>query len=458
MRTTGCDEKNLEPMAGSVSWIYNYGQRVSMPGKSLPGVLKWVNDNEIEFVPMLAFRYLILKDGTKCYFANRAQLDHIPDSSNEDNIEKIRDLANCSKTRCCEDSEIWELFDQLIDEMKVKPKYLMGFNEPYCTKPGMDHKNIPALEAADYIRTVLLPIADRYNFELVSPTTGPETNEADDPDDGISKSKMGWIADMLVACWKMRKANPPCLIDRITKFSLHKYTCKGDYWERMYGDTETPGGTFNRILIDMLEQRTPHKKGWPAYVNGLKYWVTETNCNWDGSKNNGPSPKKQCRHITGQTNGGIGSLKTFEKLDKIERYLWWNLYNGRDRQMTQVARMTNIDGSLTPIGRAYTNDLSETTDCNDMGNTFKFARFEEQSECSGGTLVELGKIAEKGPDDCLEECMKNGKGLANWCCNFLEFSGKCQFVTGNFELEPQTSKLKFAAVYPPRDFNSIDWR
>lgn len=135
----------------------------------------------------------------------------------------------------------------------------------------------------------------------------------------------------------------------------------------------------------MLKKLQPKNKNWDSYVDGLRYWVTETNCNWDGSKNNGPSPVAQCKRITGQgsVNYGEGSLKTFDRLDVIERYLWWNLYNGRDRQMTQTARMTAIDGSLIPIGRAYTNDLSSETGCNRLDNTFKLARFQEGYTCTG---------------------------------------------------------------------------
>merc|ERR1712110_1163947 len=110
-------------MTGHVSWIYNYNQRIDVPGKSAPDVLQWANDNDIEFVPMIAFRYLQLKDGEKCFFANRAELSHIPDSMNTDKLDSIRDLANCEITRCCEDAEIFNLFDQLVSEMKVKPNY-----------------------------------------------------------------------------------------------------------------------------------------------------------------------------------------------------------------------------------------------------------------------------------------------------------------------------------------------
>merc|ERR1711972_737219 len=115
--------------------------------------------------------------------------------------------------------------------------------------------------------------------------------------------------------------------------------------------------------------------------------------------------------------------------------------------------MTAIDGSLTPIGRAYVNDLSIDTGCNRLDNTFKFARYQEAHECAESTAeIELGKHAVE--DNCLEACMAEAGDAESWCCEWGTYSSKCWLKTG--ELGTLTiataGKGKLAAIYPPRDF------
>lgn len=117
-----------------------------------------------------------------------------------------------------------------------------------------------------------------------------------------------------------------------------------------------------------------------------------------------------------------------------------------------------------PIGRAYTNDLSSETGCNRLDNTFRLARFEEGYVCAGdSTSKDLGK--HKVDDNCLEACKAEGEGVEqqSWCCGWSEFSGLCTYyqptedAAVKMTIDPVSQKMKFAAIFPPRDFNSIEW-
>jgi len=336
MVKSGCTETHTNAMNGAVSWMYNYRQRIDVPGSPAPGVLRWANEKSIEFVPMIRAAYIEDISGTRCFFTSFGGAT----VSEEDR----------QKTPQCSMQNITDTFAQLNSEMVVKPKYLMGFNEPYVLH---SHKEMAPVVAAEYYRRILIPVAAQFGYKLISPTSAPQDAGDLAGGDGLSEDKMGWLVDFLVACFKNRKATPSCDYTKIPVISLHKYTCKASVWDEWFGKNQK----FKTILLDRLSAATPSRKapGWKPYVDGLKFWVTETNCNWDGSRDNGPEAEVQCNNIRGKGGAayGVGSLRAMEKINDIERYSWWNLYNSLDRQMTQVAKLTNEDGSLTPIGKAY---------------------------------------------------------------------------------------------------------
>jgi len=460
-QSTGCNATHLEATKGAISWLYNYRQRISIPDSEADDVLQWANENSIEFVPMIGWRYIDKIDGERCYFTD-AGGDAVPPY-----------VAEKAEGQQCSMDDIFKTFEQLNREMTVKPTWLLGFNEPYILAkekkqedgssydpPRFENadKNISGVEAAEYWRNIVQPVAERFGYKLVSPTTAqqppaedytipcqealctgrsnsntgdkPKTcgdlgkvrcgesywmakqedkgfsvtakclwdvsNEAntkcrgeakvqcpsdiqafcdgditaevasDDNDDGLAKDKVGWLVDFLVACVARQDAEPPCDINQIKAISVHKYTAAAEHWRRFYEPSEEAADGLMRAMLKTQCKDAAPEFNWDEYFNRTPFWVTETNGNWDGPKNVGVPSEVQCQRLTGkapEANWGEGSVEYMMKNEQIDRIVWWNLFNQRDREMTQTARMTNSDGSLTPVGAAYLHP--DETECDE---------------------------------------------------------------------------------------------
>lgn len=205
------------------------------------------------------------------------------------------------------------------------------------------------------------------NLTLISPTTG------------VTKGKMVWLGDMLLACWAQRSQG--CDVETIKAFSVHDYKCGESYWRSNYG----VNGTFQRTLKAHLITSTAGGSGkdWNAYVDARMIWVTETNCNGDYGfpPTQLPDRSEQCARITGQraesacgnkaaygnidTACGIGSIATLESLATVQRVSWWNTWqtNKNNATKTYNAMLVSAAGKLYPAGKAIANGLNTSTDC-----------------------------------------------------------------------------------------------
>ena len=98
---------------------------------------------------------------------------------------------------------------------------------------------------------------------------------------------------------------------------------------------------------------------WRAYVLNRTHWVTETNCNWDGTDRLVEYNDLQCDRLTGASQAihGKGSLHAFASLPSIERFSWWNTYNAKGDHANNANKynpsLIDQDGTLRPAGRAY---------------------------------------------------------------------------------------------------------
>lgn len=338
-----CTATQYTPFAKAASWVYRYSLFVDDASAA-----QWLGKEQVEFVPHLAHKKVPLPDGSSCTFDSTGITKKIP---------------LCTAT----------MLDGALkaDNNKgLSIKYLMGWNEAYDDSGSKkEKKHIAPADAATYWRTFVQGLAARNgNLTLVSPTTG------------VTKGKMQWMGDMLLACWAQRSNG--CDVETIKVFSVHDYKCGESYWRSNYGMK----GTFQTSLKAYLAAAAGGKgKDWSAYVDARPIWVTETNCNGDYGfpPTQMVSRSEQCARITGQradadcgnkaaygkvdTKCGIGSIATLESLATIGRVSWWNTHqqNKNNATKTYNAMLVSTVGELFPAGKAIANGLEKTTDCSE---------------------------------------------------------------------------------------------
>lgn len=85
------------------------------------------------------------------------------------------------------------------------------------------------------------------------------------------------MADFLMACYDQKDDDDyPCDYTTISRFNIHNYHCSEDYINETWG----PNGSFLKKLKNQLG--TYGGVDWDTFVSTTPYWLTETNCNWDG--------------------------------------------------------------------------------------------------------------------------------------------------------------------------------
>jgi hypothetical protein len=324
-----CNATQYDPFSNVSSWVYRYSLFVDDADAA-----QWLAKNRVEFVPHLAHKKVPLPDGSSCNF---------------------------DKAPLCTASMLDGALKKNAKGLTIK--YMMGWNEAYDKGNAKAKKKyIAPADAATYWRVFVQGMAKRANVALVSPTTG------------VTKGKLQWFGDMLLACWSQRASSPGCDVETIAAFSVHDYKCSEAYWRSNYGTK----GTFQTTLKAYLAASAGGKgKDWATYVDSRPIWVTETNCNGDtGYPSTGPvSRSEQCARITGQRADkncgefgkcGKGSIAAMESMDTIGRVSWWNTWqqNKKNASKTANAMLVDTTGQLFPAGRALANGLLKSTDCN----------------------------------------------------------------------------------------------
>ncbi|MEC7182159.1 MAG: glycosyl hydrolase, partial [Bdellovibrionota bacterium] len=224
---------------------------------------------------------------------------------------------------------------------KARPKWLMGANEPW----NKAQANLPPWEAVEIWRKYLQPAADKLKLKLMSPNFTEKEDELE------------WMANFLKHCSDFSKDKTyPCDLGKIKAFGIHTYKCKDSHWNKHYGR----GDKIRKTLkLKMASYGGKSKKFWGQYISKRKFWVTETNCNWDGDA---PSSLEQCRRITGRRkrSHGMGSINHMMKNDKIEGFAWWHTYNENQIQRALNSRLSYKGGTLKPVGRGYLRPNNKT--------------------------------------------------------------------------------------------------
>ena len=354
-------EISVKHFQNSTSWFYNYKQN------PLTWQAKWADTNGIEFVPMIPKPWLNNEDGShQCIFhsiwnhslPHGNKFQHLPLCTEEDVVDKLRNTMSARING-------------------TKPRYLLGFNEMYNNPPPKGEDLTPE-EAAYYWALYIQPAAIANNLDLVSPTVG-----------GRQKG-LSWFSNFLKRCYDKRNdENYPCDIELISKFAVHHYDCRESRWRQWFS------GDNSRLVRQLSKRLNDYggKSDWFDYIRSRNLWVTETTC-YHETMDLGlphPSSKGQCLRITGQKQDthGIGSLKTMEDLDNIERYAWWTVWN----PSIKPNYLTYRDGTLTPIGKAYMSPGDSSVNCEYSGEKLKIdnATFVEPSEVidcnSTGTIM-----------------------------------------------------------------------
>ena len=209
-------------------------------------------------------------------------------------------------------------------------RFLMSANEPWLSDPYME----PA-EAAEMWRIYMQPAATMANLSLISPTLRVG-------------HFAGWTRSFLKACYDRRFHSPPCDVETVFGFAVHEYICKESWWRNHYQ------GSSSIFRSQVYQRMGGHGgKDWMQYVQARRFWVTETNCNWEDDSL--PDGIEQCHRASGgrHDSHGQGSIATMNELDEIAGYSWWTLNNAKPPGSRQYnARIADFDGTLLGPGRA----------------------------------------------------------------------------------------------------------
>jgi hypothetical protein len=332
-----CTSSQYAPFAKASSWVYRYNLFVDDDSAA-----NWLVANNVEFVPHLAHKKVPLPDGSACTF------------SASDVVNTNGQVPLCT-------AAMLDVALAAKNNKGVTIRYLMGWNEAYDNSGSKaEKKYIAPVDAATYWRTFVQGLAARNgNLTLVSPTTG------------VTKGKLEWLGDMILACWSQRSKG--CDVETIKVFSVHDYKCSEAYWRSNYGTN----GTFQKNLKAYLNAGAGQLgRDWSTFVDTRPIWVTETNCNGDYGypPTAMVSRSEQCARITGNRaekdcgdygKCGIGSIATMESMNTIGRVSWWNTWqqNKGNATKTYNAMLVSATGDLFPAGKALVNGLQQSTDC-----------------------------------------------------------------------------------------------
>ena len=321
-----------------VSWLYDYSNdptAYDWGGDALQSeygeeLLEYMNDNNIEYVPMIPARTFLpisgpTDKGGTCYLLT----DESPSEIRE---QAERFVDHAVKISTCTVVQMVEQLRKLQDRLAVPVRFLMGANEPYLVEPEMS-----AEEAAEIWRLYQQPAAEQAGLSNISPT--------------INHDNPVWMIAFLRACFDRRHSDPPCDVESIAAFAVHAYDCTESFWRQQHG----PRDKFRERLSRDMDGYG--KKDWEAYFSTRRFWVTETNCNWEhGWEHEAlPDGTEQCLRASGgrPSSHGQGSIATLNELADIEAYAWWTVTNDHRPGTKQYnARMMDLQGHLLPPGRA----------------------------------------------------------------------------------------------------------
>ena len=307
-----------------VSWLYDYNNEPtafnwdgSVANKTdAQQLLNYMNQNNIEYVPMVSARAFQPASGPTdaggCCFL-------VTNQSPSSTRSKV----------ACSVRQMVEQLSSLRSRLNAPVRFLGTTNEPWFLSPMMT-----GAEAAEIWRHYLQPAASQAGLSLLSPTI----------------NRIDFLGEFLKACYDRRSNNPPCDVEQIAAFTVHEYQCAESFWRREYGN----GGFRNRANSKMNGYGG---KDWGAYFSARRFWVTETNCNWEDNSlpSSLPDGIEQCLRASGgrPVSHGRGSISTMNALADVVAYSWWTITNGRKAGTKQYnARLLDDQGRLLPPGRA----------------------------------------------------------------------------------------------------------
>ena len=176
----------------TISKILHLGSITTLKGLCRGREGRWADKNGIEFVPMIAKKYLKNQDRSlKCYFDDSNP--KFPLCTRQDAIDTIRTSIDERRNGICQ-------------------RYLIGFNEQYNDAPPID---LTPYEAALYWGRYVEPAAVANGLILVSPTTADST------------AAVTWFAKFLQRYYDRRyDSTDPCDIDLVKIIAVHEYKCK----------------------------------------------------------------------------------------------------------------------------------------------------------------------------------------------------------------------------------------
>ncbi|HWQ39443.1 MAG TPA: glycosyl hydrolase [Burkholderiales bacterium] len=322
------EEAMLRSMEGKFSWFYTYSLHPR-------GFYDWANRVGVEFVPMLWGGTVVREDGTKCDLPGpdgSARREGAPEQAVKPRPEFRRQLPAYGPLCKGGADEIRAVLSTVISRLRVKPRYLLGFNEPW----GSNQSNLSPREAAWMWGQYVQPVAKALNLTLVSPTVA------------VHRKAKRWFADFLKACHD----EPLCDPESIGRLSIHSYHCQDATWVREFSSRLQH---FDRELGSLLQKYGDVE--WGRFLAARPIWVTETNCNHEFERTEPVrSSTDTCLRMTGQKNDSrwrAGSLMLFVTLSRIERFSWWTTYSADARGEVVMAKLVNASGDLTPAGKAF---------------------------------------------------------------------------------------------------------
>jgi hypothetical protein len=361
-------------------WFYNYN---IVPSEDH---LQYANNHKAEFVPMVGSRIVnMLNMGPHRFDCSSEtwcpgyviEPKLAPPDRPEDNFF-TPGMGQWDHNKYLTPEEFQDVLEKVISKLTVRPKFIMGQNEP--EDYHFAHKNMNGTEAAFLFAKFIQPAAKKFNLNTVSPTVNTP---------GFRKDAINgkWLAEFLDACWGMGNDEEyPCSIWQLNRVAVHFYTCMAPRWKEAY---EYPDGEFYKNIKDLLKHINVD---WDKYFSKRPLWITEFNCNNDNVRGSFcehysegcsatllGSHEEQCERITGQAANpwashagwGEGVIRWLENAPNVERWSWWTTFNPGSapevKPFRQVAASMVVEEGgeyqITPSARALMlgTDVSDCT-------------------------------------------------------------------------------------------------
>lgn len=343
----GMTDVHFTALNGAATMLYNYNIVPSSQHE-----LDYINNNNIEFIPMFGGAYAQLEQtaslanwplssGTnrRCYLWE----SQIPTGQNN----------QYTGSSVCTVSQLIELVNASRQVINTPIRHIALFNEPWENAAYYEN----ATRAARWYKDVLEEVVGAFGLEVTSATTQS------------SPRALEWDTEFFQRC-----ADYGCNLDLMTQWSVHEYKTKYTQFENKY--SASSGTFYSNLEAAFASGYGAWSAGrWSEFFRSLPLLFTEHSAEQEVSASFGaPDNAGTCLRLSGQfgdagqcasfgndgaaCNWGKGSLAWLLETDRsnIAGVFIWPAYyapDGGNQAGGRSSRLVYEDGALTPVGRAF---------------------------------------------------------------------------------------------------------